>query len=216
MTSHIQFSNGAQAMPQAIRCSLITILIILTPSFSPASAACRTKTVAKSSDEIEVVVPFAVPVGVPVAPFAPYFYSYQQTLAAPQTGYYQGRIGASGPMTPDDKTPPPDVTPPIPQSPSSYPQASSVPPPPSSHVAMHCAACHGGQTPKAGLSLEHPETLNITDRLNAVHAVVTGRMPKGSRLSAEELQAVLAELATVPPQKIESSSSHPLSTQSDR
>ncbi|HEY2883209.1 MAG TPA: hypothetical protein VGJ15_12265 [Pirellulales bacterium] len=129
------------------------------------TAACRTKSVAKSADEALVIVPFAVPVGVPVAPFAPYFYSYQ-------------------PVQP---------TAPVVAAQAATTQADRVQP--ESLVAARCANCHGGAAPKAGLSLEQLDSLSADDRLRAIRAVAAGRMPKGSRPSTDEVRSLINELA---------------------
>ncbi|HEY2827641.1 MAG TPA: cytochrome c [Pirellulales bacterium] len=176
----------------------------------PASAACRSKYVFNNSDEIKVIVPFAVPVGVPVAPFAPYFYSFQQSQSS--AARYQSQIDPTTCALPKENVAP-DSSPSDSQFPSSDPRSST--PSPLSIVAAKCANCHGGPTPKAGLSLEQPESLNTADRIRAIHAVVTGQMPKGKRLLPDELQAVTTELSTVSPHETESSSHSP-SAQSGR
>jgi mono/diheme cytochrome c family protein len=182
----------------------IAVLIVSTSFCSHASAGCRTKTVTNSADEIQLVVPFAVPVGVPVAPFAPYFYSYQQTKAT-SVGAYDGKSDASRPMPPDVDTQKADDP-----SPSSQYSSPVSPPSPSpmyaSLVTTRCVTCHGGPAPKAGLSLENPTAMKTADRLNAIHAVVTGKMPKGAHLAVDELQRVVAELSTVANDEVKSSS----------
>src|SRR5690606_5811224 len=69
--------------------SCVALLLALLIDASPASATirARSRTVVRNRQakvrhvnrqEVKLVVPFAVPVGVPVAPFSPYFYGYQQ------------------------------------------------------------------------------------------------------------------------------------------
>jgi mono/diheme cytochrome c family protein len=135
----------------------------------PLSAACQAKSAAR--EEIKVAIPFAVPVGVPVATFAPYFYSYQQFQAKPPKPM---------PNSPTTPTPPP----------SSNPTAAAT-----SLVSSRCASCHGGATPKAELSLEHVNRLTAAQRVKAIHEVVVGNMPKGGKLSGDEMRAVVSELA---------------------
>jgi mono/diheme cytochrome c family protein len=160
-----------------------TVLITWVTATTHLSADCKTKAVVKTNDEIQVVVPFAVPVGIPVAPFAPYFYSYQQV---------QGAIS-------EYATPPsnrmPAVLPDRPGLSSAIADYSSTSTHSTSEVVTHCAICHGGTAPKAKLSLEHPESLRAEDRLKTIQAVVSGQMPKGSQLSSEEMRSVIAELA---------------------
>jgi mono/diheme cytochrome c family protein len=157
----------------------ITGSILLAAGASPLSANCQTKVSAQSSGEVQVVIPFAVPVGVPVAPLAPYFYSYQQL---------QGR--AADYVLPSSQ--PPAAA--APAAPADAPPMVSAPNP-SSLVVAHCASCHGGQTPKAGLSLQLPSALSPADRLRVIQAVITNRMPKGSQLSSEERNAIIGELS---------------------
>jgi hypothetical protein len=154
-------------------------MTVLTTAVARAPAARRTKSVANVTDEVQEVVPFAVPVGVPVAPFAPYFYSYQQTQAVAAMVHHDEKTEALPTATPESSTLPP------------------TPAPSASIVVEQCAMCHGGQSPKAGLSLENPKTLSIANRLRAVQAVVTGKMPKGAQLSAEELHADSRKLCGV-------------------
>jgi hypothetical protein len=150
---------------------VLILSLIGTSSTVPLSAACRAKTIFNSGEEVKVVVPFAVPVGVPVATFAPYFYSYQQF-----------QLKTSEPIN----SQPPSPT----LSPSSVPTAESAP-----LVSNHCATCHGGLTPKAELSLEHLERLTSAQRVKAIHEVVVGNMPKGGRLTSDEMRSVISELA---------------------
>jgi mono/diheme cytochrome c family protein len=73
-------------------------------------------------------------------------------------------------------------------------------------IATHCATCHGGATPKAGLSLDGSLTPQV--RLRAIRAVLQGDMPPGRPLAAAELTALLRELATDAPAASMSRSSH--------
>jgi mono/diheme cytochrome c family protein len=137
----------------------------------PLRAACRAKNVVTASEEVKVVVPFAVPVGVPVATFSPYFYSYQQ---------FQLKPPAPMPAPPAAPIPPA----------STNPTAAAA-----SLVSSRCAGCHGGATPKAELSLEQVDRLTAAQRVKAIHEVITGNMPKGGKLSNDEIRAVVNELA---------------------
>jgi mono/diheme cytochrome c family protein len=149
----------------------VMVLSIGIPAALPLRAACRGKNVVTASEEVKVVVPFAVPVGVPVATFAPYFYSYQQ---------FQMKTPESTPALPATPTPP--------ASSNLAAAAASV-------VFSRCASCHGGATPKAELSLEHVDRLTAAQRVKAIHEVVVGNMPRGGKLSGDEMRAVVNELA---------------------
>ena len=194
-------------MPRSHPYLFITSLLTLTCLAPPASAACRTKTIVQNNDEIAITVPFAVPVGVPVAPLAPYFYGYQQT--------YSPRPRSEGQMPLSDtaeKVASADGAPNADQTKSD--SWNSAPSLLSSLVVTACAKCHGGQAPKAGLSLEHPEALSTVDRLRTIHAVATGQMPKGNRLSSKDAQAIIAELANMSQQSKETSP-HTIGTRPD-
>ena len=170
----------------------IVALIVPSGSSAPVSAACRTRTVGKTSDELQVAVPFAVPIGVPVAPLAPYFYSYQQI---------REMSGDSGMAAATPQSPANTVAP-----------ISAVP---TSVVASHCASCHGGQTPRAGLSLEKIKDLNCGDRLRAIRAVMTGKMPQGESLDPDQLRGVVLELANSGQQEAGLSPGRPAETRAN-
>ena len=145
-------------MPRSHSSLFIASLLTLTYPAAPTSAACHTQAMVQNNNEITVAVPFAVPVGVPVAPLSPYFYGYQQIYSPiPQSN---GQTNSSDPIA---KVGPANDAASVDQSKSNPSQ--SAPPFPSSLVVTTCAKCHGGQAPKAGLSLEHPEALNTSDRL---------------------------------------------------
>lgn len=65
----------------------------------------------------------------------------------------------------------------------------------SSLVATNCATCHGGASPDGQLSLERVDRLPVADRLAAIRAVLSRRMPKGAKLDDDQLRGVVEELA---------------------
>jgi hypothetical protein len=146
----------------------LLVIVLALAAATPHATQAKTKSESKPT-EVKVIVPFAIPVGVPVATFAPYFYSYQQFQA---------------PLS-DFRPPNSDFTP---HSELSAPHLNSS-------VETHCAACHSGPSPKAGLSMENVSTLSPIDRLRAIRAVATGQMPKGQSLSAEEIRSLITELS---------------------
>lgn len=166
--------------------SFFFVLLLFAIAPTPTSADCRAKAVHPSNDEIQLVVPFAVPVGVPVAPFAPYFYSYRldQSPAVANQQVAQ----PSRPAVLDNQTGRKTDSHPAPET---APQVAKT----TSLVATYCASCHGDEHPKAELSLEQLESLSAVDRLRAIDAVITGRMPKSHRLSPAQVQAIVKELA---------------------
>jgi mono/diheme cytochrome c family protein len=72
---------------------------------------------------------------------------------------------------------------------------SSHAPRSSSLVSTHCATCHGGASPASQLSLERVDRLSLADRLAAIRAVLTRRMPKGAKLDDDQLRGVVEELS---------------------
>lgn len=150
----------------------IIALIAALLTAVPASAACRSSASTNTTDELKILVPFAVPIGLPVATFAPYFYSAAQ---------FQ----------------PPRASNPAPTSTDNEPLTTDKSPSNSDLVATHCSSCHAGPSPKAGLSLDHPDFLSLTDRLHAIRAVASGQMPKGSQLTENEIRALIQELTSV-------------------
>lgn len=120
------------------------------------------------------VVPFAVPVAVPVA-----------TVQSPTVLYSY-----------DGHRPPHQTT----QVPLEEPPVEANSPSRATLLEQRCATCHGGDAPKAGIDLSHPAGLSPAQRLSAVARVVSDdadlRMPKGTTLSASEIGRVLQELSS--------------------
>ncbi|MCC7085948.1 MAG: hypothetical protein IT427_13175 [Pirellulales bacterium] len=116
----------------------------------------------------KVVVPFAVPVAVPVAVASPYFYGYSQFAVDPSTAVIDPRAHDAAV--------------------SSASRAQSP-------IAQHCATCHSSVSPAGELSLQHVEKLSLADRLAAIRAVLSRRMPKGAKLDDDQLRGVVEELA---------------------
>jgi mono/diheme cytochrome c family protein len=163
-------------------------------SASHAAAACGATTATAANAEIKLIIPFAVPVGVPVAPFAPYFYSYQAGQGREASG--EARATVQGREARDEgrveeypSTATMTNAPPSPHAARLSPLERSSP-----LVAAHCAACHGGAAPKANVSFESIEQLSIDNRWKAIRAIVSGRMPKGEQLSPDEIRALIEEL----------------------
>lgn len=120
------------------------------------------------------VVPFAVPVAVPVA-----------TVQSPTVLYsYDGYRAANKAALLPHEEPPVEAK----------PQASST------LLEQKCAECHGGAAPKARLDLSNPVGLSPQQRLAAVARVVSDdaelRMPKGNTLSPSEIGRLLQELSS--------------------
>jgi mono/diheme cytochrome c family protein len=121
-----------------------------------------------------VVTTFAVPVAVPVAPFASYWYSvsdYRDTSSLPRST-------------------------PQPTAPEALPRESLH-----SLITQRCASCHGRTSPKQGLSLVDPLSLSEHDRLRAIRAVLTGQMPPETEpaLTESDRNAIVRDLLNETP-----------------
>ena len=64
-------------------------------------------------------------------------------------------------------------------------------------VQRHCGSCHGLQKPdpKGGLYYDLGHQLDCRSAMAAVKAVSSGKMPKGTQLSAEDRAGLIAELS---------------------
>ncbi len=119
-------------------------------------------------------VPYAVPVGVPVAAFVP-SYSYQHPAAGQynaQPSYQQDPEWAEFKAWKARK----QVAP-----------AASV-------FGQRCASCHSGGSPKGSFSLK---TATARQLLRAIERVADGSMPPKQRLTGDENGKVIHELATM-------------------
>jgi hypothetical protein len=158
-------------MKRKIVVSLLAVVVPISNASLP--AACRQQRVRNvqhhHAAETKFAVPFAVPVAVPVAVVSPYFYGYSQ---------YEDRGARDvGREAANQKSSPLD------------PRSSSL-------LARHCVTCHGGPSPQGQLSLERVEKLSLAERLAAIREVLSRRMPKGGRLSDEQLHGIVEELSS--------------------
>jgi hypothetical protein len=135
------------------------------------------KSVAQKN-EIKLIIPFAVPLGVPVAPFAPYFYSYQATRfhSASKEDAKSPNCGNTSAAVTTHQSPLTPVSP---------------------LIATHCAACHGGPSPKGNLSLDQLDKLSPDVRLKGIRAVLSGRMPIGETLAPSEVHSLIQEFTNL-------------------
>jgi cytochrome c553 len=125
-----------------------------------------------------VITAFAVPVAVPVAPFAPYWYGvsdYQEPFSLRGSASQRAAREAE------------------PRGTGFRGRASE---PERSITVQKCTACHGRTSPKQGLSLVDPFSLSDSDRLRAIRAVVNGEMPpaESDALTDADRTAILREL----------------------
>ena len=163
----------------AIIICVVALLLACVASTVNAGPICRGEqraVVARQNVVLQnglVVVPFAVPVAVPVA-----------TVNVPTVLYsFDGNPDYQARPHVMQAVPNPDIA------------AMESP----SLVRRKCAKCHGGPSPKAGLDLSKPAALTTKQRLAAVARVVSDdpeeRMPKGGTLSPAEIGRVLQELS---------------------
>lgn len=156
-----------------------TIAILLALASTAYAGDCRIQRNAAVVADF-AVVPYAVPIGIPVAQVTPAFYSFQGAAQA----YRQ----------------------PAPAQPAADPewaefqawkanraraQAATV-----SALQQNCVKCHseGG---KGFAAFELPANPTAEQRIHMSQEVLAGRMPKGRKLSADDVGRVLGELLQV-------------------
>ncbi len=178
-----------------VRLLICTVILVsgLWP-LAPVFAACTVQNQRVAAVVSDVVaVPVAVPVGVPVASYSPYYYSYQgaaQTSPAYDVDAIAAavakRLKDEGDARKEKLSMPP------------MPDDSSTEHRPSSVVIAKCARCHsqGSATSKAAAfeAFNPAAALNCEQRLAAARTVLSEKMPKGAKLSADEAGQVLTEL----------------------
>jgi mono/diheme cytochrome c family protein len=146
-----------------------------------------------------VITAFAVPVAVPIAPFAPYWYSvadYQAEYARVPKLRLPRPVESLGV---ERRTPLRDRAAQeephrgvFPGGASQRERSASG----SSILSLRCSACHGRTSPKMGLSLVDLPAISAEDRLRAIRAVLDGKMPPDDAepLTEEDRAAILREL----------------------
>jgi mono/diheme cytochrome c family protein len=135
------------------------------------------------------VVPFAIPVAVPVATVNPggvyYGYQHQAQQFAPRS-----LPRSPMPMQQAETVPSRDTSPE-----SAQPTATTT----GSLVRQHCAKCHTGEAAKGGLRLDAWTSLGSDQRLKMIRRVLSDdeatRMPKGQTLDPQVLGELIQELS---------------------
>ena len=186
--------------------TLLTLITLAIPSHAASPRACR-NTVASRVRQIHfistahtiphhnnhpqcVATAFAVPVAVPVAPFAPYWYSvsdYQHSLGP------KLRLGPHVPEAPLRES----VDQALPHI-QRHERVGRTSEPQRSIISQRCTSCHGRTSPKQGFSLVDPLSLSDHNRLRAIRAVINGEMPPDTEppLTGADRNALLRELAS--------------------
>lgn len=181
--------------------ALLTLLAVtdLTHAASPRSCRVTTSRVNKlrvdstahsihhqAAHQQFVITAFAIPVAVPVAPFAPYWYGINDYYHGPLHGSasVRGDLENRRRETASDKEPR--------AAELRFGGLRSE----HSLVAQRCTSCHGRTSPKEGLSLIDPPSLSAGDRLRAIRAVIHGEMPPETEppLTDADRTALLREL----------------------
>jgi hypothetical protein len=171
------------ASPRAYRCATVSCV-------NRVRVAAASHIVNHQATESQfVVTAFAVPVAVPVAPFAAYWYGlsdYQETSSL---------RGSASPRSAPEALPRESVREVQPRSTALQGRGSE---PEWSVVSQKCTSCHGRTSPQQGLSLVDPLSLSDKDRLRAIRAVVNGEMPpaEADPLSEADRAAILRELTS--------------------
>jgi mono/diheme cytochrome c family protein len=180
--------------------TFLALLSLTVPSHAASPRACRNTTASRVNrvrlvstahsgnhhiaQQQHVITAFAVPVAVPVAPLAAYWYGVSEYASFPGS--------ASQRTAPEALSAEP--------SRETEPRGSGLqggaPKPARSLIAQRCTSCHGRTSPKQGLSLVDPLSLSDQDRLRAIRAVVNGDMPpaEGEPLADADRTAILREL----------------------
>ncbi len=147
----------------------------------------RTGAEANQAEKV-VVNNFAVPVAVPVAPYSPYYYSSSQVQQAQYS---------KPPRSADDI-----LAERIAKKVAALmrsPSGASASNEPLTLFAQKCALCHAeGDLEKGKPHLASLETLSESQRLKAIAAVMSGEMPKGGKLTADEAAQLVRELSSKP------------------
>jgi hypothetical protein len=132
-----------------------------------------------------VITAFAVPVAVPVAPFATYWYGVSD---------YHDTSASRALATKRPVAEPPTRETASDMGSNSVARRAALGT--RTLIAQHCTSCHGRTSPKQGLSLVDPLSLSDFDRLRAIRAVVNGEMPptEAEPLSDADRAAILREL----------------------
>jgi mono/diheme cytochrome c family protein len=189
--------------------ALLALLSLTIPAHAAAPRVCRNTTAARvnrvrfvstahsnnhAAQQQFVITAFAVPVAVPVAPFATYWYGvsdYHVSQALPDIASFPLSARSKGKDLPRETAS--DV--------GSQSEALRDSPAPRSLIAQHCTSCHGRTSPKQGLSLVDPLSLSDQDRLKSIRAVINGEMPPADAepLSEADRSAILRELLNESP-----------------
>lgn len=139
-----------------------------------------------SQQEKIVINQFAVPVAVPVSPYSPYYYSSSQV---------QQKQYAAPPRSAEDilaERIAKKVAAYM-RSPEGTASASALP----TLFSQKCALCHAeGDAEKGKPQLTTLEALSDQQRLKAIAAVMSGAMPKGGKLTADEAAQIVKELSS--------------------
>jgi len=183
--------------------ALLTLFALTVPSHGASPRFCRINTAARvnrvrivstahannhhAAQQQFVITAFAVPVAVPVAPLATYWYGVSDYTSAPSWR------GSASPRTVPEALPPELSREAEPRSIGFHGRVSE---PVSSIIAQKCTSCHGRTSPKQGLSLVDPRSLSDHDRLRAIRAVINGDMPpvEAEPLTDADRTAILREL----------------------
>ena len=172
----------------------IAVLIGLLLCGSVASATCRVTTSRAAvihAASANVVVQFAVPVAVPVASYAPYWYATNHAQFAPYGAPVSHEASRSSPSSPTATATDSGRDATLSQSqPATKPETAPV-----SILQAKCLKCHSGPAAKHELDLSDPAKLSSDLRLNAIRQVVSEKMPQGSKLTAEETGRLIEELS---------------------
>lgn len=164
----------------AIFTLLVCFFLVTSCHQNAYSGECK---VIQHNQEQVVIQPFAVPVGVPVSPYSAYFYSaspqQMQSYAAPPPDPIEELARKLAPLL------------------NGHVNAAAKP---QSLFAAKCIVCHQqGDADKGKPQFTDLDLLTCEQRVKAIHAIVSGEMPKGGKLDDQSRGKLIDELTA--PQK---------------
>lgn len=152
--------------------TLAALLLLAAPAMADHCRVRNDRVIINSTGA--VVVPFAVPVAVPVQVATPYVYQHAGIAAAQTDPDYAEFLAWKAER-------------------ANRVKASAVP---QSLVQQHCAKCHA-ENADAKASFDMAAPLTADQKLAAIAAVMTGKMPKAKKLDPQVRADVVAELSGV-------------------
>jgi hypothetical protein len=177
-------------LEETVKKFISIVALILSAAPQSADAGCRVACKQVVQEQF-VALATAIPIGVPVGQYGATTYSYDARPVNVTVNVNGDAIAEAVVAKLTGKPTPGTVKAGEPPSPAKAPAA------PPSAVAAHCAKCHAAganATAFAKFDATNLAALTCEQRLAAARAVLAEKMPKGTKLAAEEAGEVLTEL----------------------